>query len=143
MNPNIGKEGKKFSSEYQPENRGRKKGSRNRKSLLESLIGHTISIDNLALKQLKEEFPSYFQHTKEITMEELMLLRLAREAIMNKKPLHYIREILDRLDGKSTIMVKKEDEAPPINYEERNAILKEKITQAKIAKEKRDGNKNI
>ena len=136
-NPNIGNEGKKFSKDYQPENNGRKKGSRDRKVLLERLIGCTLSVNNLAIKQLKLEFPDFFSGRETMTFEELMLLRLAREALMNAKPLLYIREILDRLDGKSTIVVQREEDRPVVDYEHRAKIKEEMIRKAKESRAKR------
>lgn len=76
-NPDIANHGQKFSSENQPppEKKGPKKGSRNRKKLLEAIIGTRLSSENLAIAQLKKEFPEYFEEGKDVTLEEILCLR--------------------------------------------------------------------
>lgn len=141
-NPNIGKLGKKFSTDYQPspEKRGRPKGRRNRKALLETLIATRLSTENLAIAQLKKEFPEFFEHTEEVTIEDIMLLRMAREAIFAKRPLQAINGILDRLDGKPTIKVSRDDEVPVIDYEERERKKLEMLKRAEESRKQREEN---
>lgn len=141
-NPNIGNEGNKFTTENQPppENKGRKPGARNRKKLLEAIISTRLSPDNLALVQLKKEFPEYFEENTEITIEDVMMLRAAREAIFSKRPIQAFKEILDRLDGKPTIRVERGDSTPVVDYEAREKKKREMLERSRRQKEQRENN---
>lgn len=141
--PDNGGKGKRFSSEYQPEGRGRKKGSKNRKNILESMLALAISTDNLALGQIKQELPHLFKDEEgkdisDVTIQEAIFARLIRQAIMDKKPLPYMKEIWDRLDGKATIKVQKEDDIPQVDPDERARVLEEKIKEAEDDKKRRE-----
>ncbi len=50
--PNIAEVGKRFSSEYQPANRGRKPGSRNRKTILQEFLRDDLDATEVEINRL-------------------------------------------------------------------------------------------
>ncbi len=112
----IHKDGKEtqFSKENQPTNRGRPKGSKNRKKILASLLSIKIGLnsDTELDKQLKSMFPEL---EDDLPVFDWMVYRLIYEAIRGKNPAKYFQLVIEHLDGKPTqsIRVDEKEYLPP------------------------------
>lgn len=85
----IAKDGKKFSSEYQPENRGRPEGSKSRSTILKKWLTAELDIVNPITKDKQRG-----------TVEDEVMLALVTKARRGDVPA--IKEILDTMYGKLT-----------------------------------------
>ena len=109
---------------------GRKQGSRNRKAILEEMMTTVLNKDNIALAKLSQDFPELLEK-ESVTIQELLFARLIREAILSSKPISYIKEILDRIEGKPQQQKDSQQASGDfVDNEERMLILEEKIKEA-------------
>lgn len=101
------KEGNKYG-------KGRPKGSRNLKTVLKQVMDLPVDMpENAIIKALKAAYPSMFNEDGTADVLTLSTLRLAAGALHSDQDvaLKYIKELLDRFDGKpaQTIQRKNED----------------------------------
>jgi hypothetical protein len=88
-NPNIHKHSKPFTSENQPEGRGRPKGSKSIKTILDNYLEVTKNLKNPLTNELEE-----------LSIKDLIGLKMIKEAMDGN--LAFIKEIIDRTEGKIT-----------------------------------------
>jgi hypothetical protein len=91
---------------------GRPPGGKNLKTLFKKVA--EMRVDNISeiqvLEMLKTTFPEEFKKGK-VTLEDAIVLRLGAGCLHSdaKTALYYIREFLDRIDGKPSQKVERED----------------------------------
>lgn len=110
---------------------GRPKGALNKKTILKKLLSVNLTDTNPVLKLLKTEFPEFFPKEHKPTIEELLFIRLIREALVSKRPISYMRELFDRTYGRSTFEnVSPDDESQQTEWQRRMEILQEQLLLA-------------
>ena len=71
----------RFSTENQPENRGRPKGAKNRSTIARAIMAMNAKLPNEAVEKLKEIYPEI---TNDITIEEAMAIMQVAKAIIGQ-----------------------------------------------------------
>jgi hypothetical protein len=95
-----GKSGNKekvFSSENQPANRGRKKGSRNVSTILREMLEKIAPDEVINTKFVKE----FCKGKKRVTISDAIAARLINEGLI-KGESWAIKELMDRTEGRAT-----------------------------------------